>query len=102
MCNPLTHISAHVYTHACTHIYTHPQVRNPISLARSVMESEHTLIVGQGAEAYGEEVGSDVWKWESCIHGLGRLTHWALTHGTGCTLTHCALTRGTGCALTAQ
>ena len=33
------------------------RVRNPITLARRVMESQHVLIVGSGAERFAEKVG---------------------------------------------
>jgi beta-aspartyl-peptidase (threonine type) len=32
-------------------------IRNPISLARAIMASDHTLLVGQGAEAYARSLG---------------------------------------------
>ena len=43
------------------------RVKNPIRLARRVMESEHTFLIAQGAEQFAQElgiplIGRDIWQ----------------------------------------
>jgi len=55
------------------------RVKNPIRLARRVMESEHTFLIARGAERFAEEVGialidsatmrapAQIAKWKECL-----------------------------------
>jgi len=75
------------------------RIKNPIRLARRVMESEHTLLIAHGAEKFAQEMGIDlidetqmraptaIAKWNECVKNPppAPLAKYAPVHGTvGC------------------
>jgi len=75
-------------------------IKNPIRLARRVMESEHTFLIGRGAEMFAEEIGMSLidnkelytpeqivtWKESSQNPPTPKSPHYAPAHGgtVGC------------------
>jgi L-asparaginase / beta-aspartyl-peptidase len=42
-------------------------VKNPISVARRVLESEHALLIGKGAQQFAQEQGTELCKYEDLL-----------------------------------